>query len=130
MFNWFKSVGNFFKKLFGKSGDVVQVVLHDVSAFVIAAEPIVEQVALIASLASGKSELMAKLVGWLHEYEKDAAVVKAWVDAAEGMPSSDVLRSAGVLAVSKLVPEGTSKSLLNLAVEMAYNVYKRSKAGK
>jgi hypothetical protein len=45
-----------------------------------------------------------------------------------GLPSADLWKNLAVAALGALVPGGTAASLLNLAVELAYNIYKRSKA--
>lgn len=128
MFSWLKAVGHFFSALFGKSGDIVKVILHDISSFVNLAKPIVAELALIAKLQPVQSDLVKEIEKWLGVYIEDAAKVGAWVAQAETLPYLDVLRSAATLALSALLPAGTASSIINLAIELAYNIFKREQS--
>lgn len=123
--NWFKAIGHFFTSLFGGTGPVVQAVLHDASSFINLAAPIVAELANLAKAQPTQTGLIAIIEKWLGAYQADAVKVGSWVSTAQGLPISDVLRSAALLALSSFAPAGTTASLLNLAIEMAYNVFKR-----
>jgi hypothetical protein len=68
--------------------------------------------------------------GFLVKYEPDAAKAANLALSLSGLPSADLWKNLAVLALGALVPGGTAASLLNLAVELAYNIYKRSKAAR
>lgn len=128
MLTWFKAVGHFFSSLFGASGSAVQTVLHDVSSFVNLAAPIVADLDALAKAEPTQTGLIASIERWIATYEADAGRVVAWVTQAQGLPLSDVLRTGATLALSALVPAGTAQSMLNLAIELAYSVFKRKPA--
>lgn len=128
MFTWLKAIGHFFSSLFGTSGSVVQAVLHDVSSFVNLAAPIVADLEALAKAEPNQTGLIASIERWIATYQADAAKVGAWVTQAQGLPINDVLRTAATLALSALVPAGTAQSMLNLAIELAYSVFKRKPA--
>jgi hypothetical protein len=130
MLTWLKAIGHFFTSLFGKSGNIVQTVLHDVSSFTNLAAPIVAELAAIAKADPNQTGLIANIETWLATYQTDAAKIQGWVTSSQGLSTADVLRSAAQLALSALVPSGTAASLLNLAIELAYNVFKAQTAAK
>ncbi len=126
MFKWVAAVGHFFQSLFGGSGSLVQSVLHDVSSFVNLASPIVADLAAIAKASPTQSGLIAAVEKWIEAYQADAPKIASWVAQAQGLATSDVLRSAAELAMSAIVPAGTAQSTINLAIELAYSVFKKS----
>lgn len=125
MLTWLKTIGHFFSSLFGASGNVVQTILHDISSFVNLAGPIVADLAALAKAQPDQTGLIANIERWIATYQTDAAKVAAWVGEAQKLPISDILRTAATLALSALVPAGTAQSMLNLAIELAYSVFKR-----
>lgn len=123
--NFFKPIAHFFSSLFGHLGTTITTILHGISNAVNLAQPIVEEVAAIATGFTSQSALISKLAPWLAVYEADSSKIAAWAAQAENMPYQDVLRSAAALALQTLLPEGTIRSDLNLAVELAYSTWKR-----
>lgn len=127
MTNPFSIIGHWFSSLFHGSGDVVQQVLHGVSSFVNLAAPIVEKLAEIdKALPASAITIAAQKV--LEIYQQDAAVVSNWLASVKDMTdAADILRSAATAALSALVPAGAASSAINLAIELAYSIYKASK---
>lgn len=125
MFNWIKAIGRFFSALFGGSGDVVKVILHDIAYAVNLSAPIVAALSTLAQSSPDKSGLIGSIERWLGIYHDDANKIASWVEQAQGLPYLDVIRSAATMALSALVPAGTAASLLNLAIELAYNIFKK-----
>lgn len=120
---FFSAIGHFFSSLFGGSGSTVQKVLHGVSSFVNLAAPIVAELAAITPTASGPG-FISQVAKVLSLFETDATKVQAWVGSVAGLSDADILRTAATTALSALVPAGALASELNLAVELAYSVYK------
>lgn len=125
MLSFFKAIGHFFTSLFGNSGKVVQVVLHDVSSFVNLAGPIVAELAAIAKASPDPSGLLTNIEKWITTYESDATVVQNFINSVKDLPYLDILHKAASLALSTLIPAGTANSLINLAIELAYSIFKK-----
>ncbi len=123
--NFWKPLAHFFSSLFGRLGPTITAILHGVSNAVNLAQPIVEEIAAIAGALPPGPILVAKLEHFLAQYVADAPKIAAWAAQAATMPVQDVLRSAAALALSALVPDGTLRSDLNLAIELAYSAWKR-----
>lgn len=126
MFNPFHYVEVVFTAMFGKNGSNVQVILHKASSFVNIAEPIVEEVevevkAAMATDPSGKVALIEK---YISKYETDKAKIQPVVDSLVGLPEADMFHNLATYALGFVAPKGAAASLLNLAVELAYNVLK------
>jgi hypothetical protein len=128
MFKWLSALGAYFQALWGRAGGAIQTVLHDSASIVRVATPIVEELAALAAAAPHRAGLLAEIENWLATYVKDAPAIGAWLDKAQGLPVSDVLRTAATTAVAALVPGGTAESLINLGVELAYNAFKAARA--
>jgi hypothetical protein len=56
------------------------------------------------------------------------AKVSDIAQSLSGLPSVDLWHNLAVIVLGAAAPKGTAGSLLNLAVELAYNIYKQSKA--
>ena len=130
--NIFSGIGHFFKSLFGKNSDVAQKVLHDVSSFVSLAEPIVQEVEteVKAINAVDPSATLAATVKFLGKYEPDLAKVQTTASSLVGLPTTDLWHSLATIALGTVVPSGTAGSLINLAVELAYNFVKSKSAAE
>jgi hypothetical protein len=128
--NIFSGISHFFTSLFGKNADTAQKVLHNVSSFVTLAEPVVAEVEtevkqLAAVDPNAKLQLVAK---FLSKYEPDLAKVASTANSLSGLPEADLLHNLATIALSTLVPSGTAASLVNLAIELAYNIFKTKSA--
>lgn len=126
---FFDAIGHFFKSIFGADSTVVQGVLKEVSSVATLAAPIIQDVetTLKAPAAAGSS-VDQKLLTFLGKYEPDAAKVASTATALAALPVSDMLAKAAQFALATFVPAGTAASLINLAVELAYNVFKAKTA--
>ena len=126
------AIGHFFTSLFGKSAGIAQEVLHDVSSFVQLAEPIVEQVEteIKAQTADTPSSAVSAVAAFLTKYEPNLVRVQAASAALATLPAADLFRNVAVYALQAVAPKGTANSLLNLAVELAYNIYKKKTAAQ
>lgn len=122
----FSSIGHVFTSLFGAKASVAQKVLHEVSSFVQLASPIVAEIE--TELKASASPDAAKILVYVQRYEKDSVVAKSFVDSLTGLPVSVIWHNVAVFALASLVPAGTASSLLNLAIEMAYSIFKASPA--
>jgi hypothetical protein len=127
MLEWLKNVFSWLESLFGKAGSVVHTVLNDVAGITNVATPIVTELAAIASVSPSPTWLISEIEKWLGTYLKDAPAIAQWVANAQTLSTADILRTAATTALSVLVPSGTAASLINLAVELAYNVFKAAK---
>ncbi len=126
--NIFSSIEHFFEHLFGANSNEAQKVLGDVSHYVTLAEPIVVEVEDIIK-AAPQSAVLAAIEKFLSKYEPDLAKVATTAASLAALPSADLWHNAAVLALQTLVPQaGVAASLLNLAVELAYNIFKQKQA--
>lgn len=128
--NIFSGISHFFQSLFGKNGATAQAVLHNVSSFVTLAEPIVSEVetevkTLVAVDPNAKLQLIAK---FLAKYQPDVAKVASATNSLSSMPDADLWHNLATFALNALVPGGTAGSLINLAIELAYNIFKSKSA--
>jgi hypothetical protein len=129
--NFFNRIGSWFKSIFAESGTIVQEILHDVSSFTNLAVPLVTELAGIAAAAvPGSSPLVATIATWLGKFVTDATAVESWVTAQAGKTVSATLQSAATTALATLVPAGALRSDLNLAVEFAVAIFKRTSPAK
>ncbi len=127
----FSAIGHFFSSLFGKNADLAQKVIHDAASFANLAEPIVEEITVVVGAASAiaPNAAFTKLSGDLATVVKDEAKVQSFLTAATGYTSTaDLLHAAAVFILGQFVPAGTAASLINLAVELAYNISKQKAA--
>jgi hypothetical protein len=127
MFNIFSGIAHFFEALFGNNGAVAQKVLHSVSSFTSLAAPIVVEVEndLKSVELTNPSTKLAAVVGFLSKYEPDIEKVTTTANSLMGLSVDNLLHNAAVIALGTVVPGGTATaSLLNLAVELAYNFFK------
>lgn len=129
MNNIFTSFAHFFEKLFGAKAAVAEKVLTKTSHIVTLAEPIVVEIEDLIKTAPQDKVLQA-VEAFLVKYEPDLAKVSATAASLAALPSADLWRNAAQIALSSLVPAGTASSLVNLAIEEAYNFYKEEKAAK
>lgn len=121
---------HFFEKLFGKkNADAAEKVLHGVSDFVVKAEPIVADVEAILKAAPATGTIHA-IAEFIAKYEPD--VMKAAKIAATLAPLTgpELFKTAAVAALSIIAPGAgiAPTSLLNLAVELAYSIFKQQAA--
>jgi hypothetical protein len=128
--NIWKDIGHFFGDLFGNNGDAVKTVLHNVSSLVTEAQPIVEAVetdvkAVIAAGAADPKGILATALKFIQKYEPDLAKAQATANTLAALPLSDMFRDLASFALQTLAPSGTLASSLNLAVELAYSVFKQ-----
>jgi hypothetical protein len=129
--SWLSPLGHLFKALFGAHGDIAQGILHDVSSFVQLADPIILDVeSELKPIASDKTARVAGVLKFLGKYEPDVQTAVDTANRLAGLPTEDLLRQAAVFALTTFVPAGTTASLLNLAVELAYNIFKRAQQAK
>jgi hypothetical protein len=124
--NFLKSIGHFFTSLFGNNGSTVAKVLHGVSNFVNLAEPIVSELASLSSGFSSSTALIQAIQKWLPLYMTDAKAIAAWSASQDGKSTSEILHSAATTALSAFLPPGALQSDINLAIELAYSIYKKS----
>lgn len=61
---------------------------------------------------------------FLSKYEPDLSKVQQIAGSLAGLSSADLFHQAAVIALQTFVPAGTAASLLNLAVELAYSIFK------
>jgi hypothetical protein len=129
--NVFSGIAHFFKSLFGPNSTAVQKLLHSISGFVGLAEPIILEVEndLKEVIKAGDKTLaLPKIVEFLSRYEPDVAKAGDIANSLSGLPVSDLLHNLAVIALSTVVPAGTATSLVRMAVELAYNIFKSKKA--
>lgn len=125
--SFFGSIGHFFASLFGKNGNVAQTVLHDVSSFVSLAEPIVADVQ--AELKNiPQDSVTAAIEKFLAKYAPDVTQVGGIATQLAALPAANMWQSVASMALSFLAPTGTATSLLNLAIELAYQIFQKKQA--
>lgn len=120
-------IGHFFTSLFGNKGAIAQKILHEAGSFVNLAGPIVAEVDAEVRALPDQGKSIQSIEGFLKKYESDAAKVSSIAQSLAGLPSADLWHNLAVIALQTLVPAGTAGSLLNLAVELAYNIFKQSR---
>jgi hypothetical protein len=126
---FFDAIGHFFKSLFGADSTVVQTVLHEVSSVATLAQPIIADVeANLKAPAAAGSSIETKLLAFLGKYDGDVAKVATTATALAALPVADMLAKAAQFALATFVPAGTAASLINYAVEFAYQVFKTKTA--
>jgi hypothetical protein len=125
--NIFSVVGHFFASLFGAKGGLAQKVLHEAASFVNLAQPIVAEIETEIKALPDQGKSVQAIETFLGKYETDAAKVLNIATTLAALPPADLWKNLAVTALSALAPAGTASSLLNLAVELAYNIFKQSK---
>jgi hypothetical protein len=126
---FFDAIGHFLKSLFGADSTVVQTVLHDVSSVATLAAPIIADVETnLKPAAAAGSSVSAELLTFLGKYDKDAAKVATTANTLAALPVTDMLAKAAQFALATFVPAGTATSLINYAVEFAYQIFKKKAA--
>lgn len=125
----FSAIGHFFASLFGADGSIAQKVLHGVASFVNLAAPIVAE---IETTVKGlpQSNVTEAVTKFLSKYDADAAKVQATANSLLALAPADLYHQLAVFALGTLVPAGTASSALNLAVELAYSIFKNKQAQK
>ncbi len=108
-------------------GHLAQSVLADVEHLYTLAQPIVLEIQndLKSVATSDQSALIEATAKFLNKYEEDAGYLQVMLTQYTALPPSDRWHDLAVFALQKLAP-GVDISLLNLAVELAYNILKRS----
>jgi hypothetical protein len=109
MKSFFSALGRFFKRLFSKE------TTEAIGRYVEAATPIVEMIAMMTPTRAD-DEILALLKALKREGLFDPAI-----------PREDILRRVAVSMLSERFP-GVAGRWMNLAVELAYNAFKESKA--
>jgi hypothetical protein len=112
--------------LFGSHADLAHVVLKDVSGLLTFAQPIVRAVEKeLKTLATVKpSERVAQIEKFLAGYSIDLLKNSARIHELATLPAADLYKGAAVLALTKWAPANAETSLLNLAIEWAYSIFK------
>lgn len=126
--SFFSVIGHFFTSLFGNNGALAQKILHEAGSFVNLAQPIVAEVEAQIKALPDQGKSVQSIESFLSKYDTDAAKVSTVAQSLSRLPSTDLWHNLAVTALGTLAPKGTAGSLLNLAVELAYNIYKKSKA--
>jgi flavorubredoxin len=126
----FNRIGAFFTSLFGSVGKYLQEILSDASKLINLAQPIVAELAILSSAAPDQTTLIKEISKWLSTYESDASKVASWVASTSGMTTAQILQSAATTAVSAVAGTGAAASVLNFAVEAAYQIYQKLQAAK
>ena len=129
---WWSPIEHFFVAIFGKSADAAQKVLHNASSFIQLAEPIVEEIDtdVKAQAIANPSATMAAVSKFLTKYEPNVVRVESTVAAFATLPAADLWRNVALFALQAVAPKGTASSLLNLSIELAYNVFKSKSASQ
>ena len=126
----FNRIGAFFTSLFGEVGKYLQEILTDASKFINLAQPVVAELSVLASAAPDQTTLIKEISKWLGTYETDSSKVASWVASTSGLTTAQILQSAATTAVSALAGGGSTASVLNFAVEAAYQIYQKLQAAK
>lgn len=125
--NIFSSIGHFLEHLFGANSNVAETILGDVSHIVTLAGPIVADVeADLKTIPQGST--VAAIEKFLAKYAPDASKVGALAGQLAELSGPDLWRNAAQMALSFLAPAGTAASLLNLAIEFAYQIFQKKQA--
>jgi hypothetical protein len=119
--SFFTTLGKDIKDLFGGNSNILESVLHDVSTFVSKAEPIVEDVNTVIK-AAPQSGVVLAIEKFLSKYEADAVKVASMAQNLAALPAADMFRKAALAALQLVSPAGTAVSLLNTAIEIAYQI--------
>jgi len=119
--------GKFFSGLAAHHQDAAQEVLKEVSGYLSFALTCVTAVDHVLKTEAGAPAL-ASLEKFLSAYEPDLQKVQIVAQSLAALPANDRWREAALFALRTLVPPTSPLSLLNLAVEMAYNIHKASVA--
>jgi hypothetical protein len=125
--SFFSVIGHFFSSLFGTNGGLAQKVLHEAGSFVNMAQPIIEEIETEIKSLPDQGKSIQAIEAFLAKYDSDAIKVAGIATSLSGLPAADLWKNLAVTALSALTPAGTAASLLNLAVELAYNIFKQSK---
>lgn len=130
--NIFSFIIHWFQHVFGAHGENVKKVLEEAAPYVAEAAPIVQDVDLFLKAVepSDQSGVVAALEKFLSKYEADAEKVAGAVTSLSALPLTDLWHAAAVTALGFILPQGTALSVLNLAVELAYNIAKKVAAAK
>ena len=110
-------------------------VLNNVSVFIDYALPIVEAIDMslkpvIRDAQKGVCTTpIACLIGdFLSKYGVSDEVAESHGRELQGLPLADMLVNVALLALKQVKPESASSSILRLAIELAYNVYKSTRS--
>jgi hypothetical protein len=122
----FNRIGSWFKGLFSNFGTTVQEILHGISSAVNLAVPLVTELSGIAAANPTGSALITDIEKWLGKFETDATAVQTWTTSVAGLSTAAILQSAASFALKALVPAGVLQSDINLAIELAYAIFKRT----
>ena len=118
------TIGKFFSGLLPHHQDAANEVLKDVSVYLPMALTCVTAVENELKIAGNPSAV--QIGKFLSKYEPDLQKVVATAQQLAALPASDLFHEAALYALNTLAPPGVTQSLLNLAVEMAYNILKAS----
>lgn len=106
-------------------------VLNHVSAFADHAMPIVEaiDVQLKPALRTGNFAFSLTLEDFITKNCEgvDSKEIASLVSRVYGLPTPDLLVNVALFMLARVAPNHTGVSVLRLAIELAYNVYKVSK---
>lgn len=125
--SFFGGIGHFFSSLFGKNADVAQKVLHATASYIALAGPIIAEIEteLKATIETGQGSVATdKILGFIQKFEPDLDQAHTISAHLAGLPNTDLWHQLAVFGLSRIAPKGVSASIINLAVEFAYNIFK------
>jgi hypothetical protein len=120
--NIFQKVEGWFKK----EDENVDKLFTRIEPLIVKAEPIVKELAVVATGLAGGSPLMAAVSGFLSKSVPVASEVEAFVSANQTAPVSSILHNAATLALQHVSGSAaTTISDLDTAVQIAYSATKQ-----
>lgn len=129
--SFFGGIGHFFSSLFGPNGDVAQKVLHAAASYISLAVPIIAEIEADLKAETGQGSVgTEKVIGFIQKFEPDSGKAQSIATSLGNISNADLWHQLAVFGLSRIAPKGVSTSILNLAVEFAYNIFKHQpKAG-
>ena len=122
------TLGHFFSHLFPHNAKEVQSLLTEISPYVNLASPIVQDIEteLKPALTEDQVQKAEVLNSFLQKYIHQEQDLQAKVNSLLGLPTADILRDTAETILALVLPATLDKSLLNLIIETAYQLYRRA----
>lgn len=127
---WFKAVQEWVMSWFSDANkQKIFAILNGVKTLVDYALPIVKAIdeKLKPVLNDGAEDVVQAVRKFLEEYMDDLDKVLELADKLADLPMADMLANIALELLKTTSPTNASLSMLRLAVELAYNIYKTTK---
>lgn len=125
--SFWDTLGHFFSHLFPYHAKEAQSLLTEISPYVNLAGPIVRDIEtdLKPALTEEQGQKADALNAFLQKYLHQEQDLQTKVSQLLGLPTADIWRDTAETILALVLPATVDKSLLNLIIETAYQLYVR-----